>query len=234
MNTGICEKCGTTIPLRTLEGEPRSDHTCKLCHPPKKSQGKKGIGGIFVHLLALVACAAAGFASCAYSGASNTNVEEAPPEPPVAGATLVNELILPEEVHFKNLWQVTFGGQNAEAYWSYSGNRLSLQKTEKRVGLDCDRIYVTGADGSLQGTGEIVSLRADMVFKAVGQTLVHDDLDASLSLEKGRIVVDADRKTSLGDVWAGGDCVLGGEDLTVTAVEDGKIAAESINAALSA
>lgn len=92
----------------------------------------------------------------------------------------------------------------------------------------------TGEDGSLQGTGEIVSLRADLVFKAVGQTLVRDDLDASLSLEKGRIVVGADRRTSLGDVWAGGDCVLGGEDLTVTAVEDGKIAAESINAALSA
>ncbi len=33
-------------------------------------------------------------------------------------------------------------------------------------------------------------------------------------------------------VWAGGDCVAGGSDLTVVAVEDGKIAAESINRAL--
>ncbi|WP_299483583.1 NAD(P)-dependent oxidoreductase [uncultured Roseibium sp.] len=93
---------------------------------------------------------------------------------------------------------------------------------------------VSLADGTLNGTGEILSLPADMVFKAVGQTLVRDDLDATIALEKGRIVVDADRKTSLDDVWAGGDCVLGGEDLTVTAVEDGKIAAESINAALNA
>jgi glutamate synthase (NADPH/NADH) small chain len=74
---------------------------------------------------------------------------------------------------------------------------------------------------------------ADMVFKAVGQKLVQADLGDALSLEKGRIVVDDDRKTNLPDVWAGGDCVLGGEDLTVAAVEDGKIAAESINAALS-
>jgi dihydropyrimidine dehydrogenase (NAD+) subunit PreT len=93
---------------------------------------------------------------------------------------------------------------------------------------------VSGDDGSLTGTGEFLTLPADMVFKAVGQTLVQDDLDDSLTIEKGRIVVDADRKTSLADVWAGGDSVLGGEDLTVAAVEDGKIAAESINAALSA
>jgi glutamate synthase (NADPH/NADH) small chain len=89
-------------------------------------------------------------------------------------------------------------------------------------------------NGSLTGTGEVITLPADMVFKAVGQTLVQADLGEALSLEKGRIVVDADRKTSLADVWAGGDCVLGGEDLTVAAVEDGKIAAESINAALTA
>ncbi|MEP3047091.1 MAG: NAD(P)-dependent oxidoreductase [Roseibium sp.] len=89
-------------------------------------------------------------------------------------------------------------------------------------------------NGSLNGTGEVVTLPADMVFKAVGQTLVEADLGGALTLEKGRIVVDADRKTNLADVWAGGDCVAGGEDLTVAAVEDGKVAAEAINAALSA
>ena len=41
-------------------------------------------------------------------------------------------------------------------------------------------------------------------------------------MKDGRIVVDAERRTSLEGVWAGGDCVLGGEDLTVSAVEDGK------------
>lgn len=91
----------------------------------------------------------------------------------------------------------------------------------------------TDKDGALKGTGEYLTLAADMVFKAVGQTLVQEDLDASITIEKERIVVSADRRTNLDDVWAGGDCALGGEDLTVTAVEDGKIAAESIHTALS-
>jgi len=41
--------------------------------------------------------------------------------------------------------------------------------------------------------------------------------------------VDDNRKTSLPDVWAGGDCINGGEDLTVCAVQDGKLAALDID-----
>ncbi len=92
-------------------------------------------------------------------------------------------------------------------------------------------------NGNLVGTGESVELDADMVFKAVGQTLreeVPEHTAGSLAVEKGRIVVSDDRKTNLDNVWAGGDCVVGGDNLTVTAVEDGKIAAASIHEALSA
>lgn len=95
----------------------------------------------------------------------------------------------------------------------------------------------TDANGPLSGTGEIIEVPADMVFKAVGQTLVQAELSGtpeSIAIENGRIAVDADRKTSLDGIWAGGDCILGGEDLTVAAVEDGKIAAEAIHRALSA
>ncbi|MFV2032491.1 MAG: NAD(P)-dependent oxidoreductase [Gammaproteobacteria bacterium] len=86
----------------------------------------------------------------------------------------------------------------------------------------------SNANGRLEGTGEYFSLAADMLFKAIGQTF---DASASsaLELDKGRIRVDADRKTSLDGVWAGGDCVCDGEDLTVAAVQDGKLAAKSIN-----
>ena len=49
------------------------------------------------------------------------------------------------------------------------------------------------------------------------------------AFHQDRIAVDADRKTSLAGVWAGGDCVAGGEDLTVSAVQDGKLAALSID-----
>lgn len=84
------------------------------------------------------------------------------------------------------------------------------------------------ANGCLSGTGEKITLPADMVFKAVGQKLIRCDI-SELHLEKGRIVVDSNQKTNLKDTWAGGDCTPNGEDLTVTAVEDGKVAAESIH-----
>jgi len=87
-------------------------------------------------------------------------------------------------------------------------------------------------DGNISQTGKTFQLEADVVFKAIGQTLSADQLGDSakgLTLEKGRIAVNENRKTSLDNVWAGGDCVSGGEDLTVSAVQDGKLAAESIH-----
>ncbi|MEO8629265.1 MAG: NAD(P)-dependent oxidoreductase [Betaproteobacteria bacterium] len=89
--------------------------------------------------------------------------------------------------------------------------------------------------GRLRGAGHGYTLRADMLFKAIGQVLVTDSISGSadmLELEAGRIVVDTERRTSIAGVWAGGDCAAGGQDLTVTAVEDGKRAAQSIDRAL--
>ncbi|MCP4765022.1 MAG: NAD(P)-dependent oxidoreductase [Gammaproteobacteria bacterium] len=76
--------------------------------------------------------------------------------------------------------------------------------------------------------GETFTLAADMLFKAIGQKF-SAKIDSSIELEKGRIRVDAERKTSVAGVWAGGDCVFEGEDLTVAAAQDGKLAAKSIN-----
>jgi TolB protein len=53
-------------------------------------------------------------------------------------------LILPGENHFKSLRQVTFGGDNAEAYWSFDDQMLVFQATNPRWGVQCDQIYVTG------------------------------------------------------------------------------------------
>lgn len=92
-----------------------------------------------------------------------------------------------------------------------------------------------GDDGGLVGTGKTRVIEADMVMKAIGQCFVplsSSDESGVLELEKGRIAVDAEQRTSLEGVWAGGDCVVGGEDLTVQGVEDGKVAAHSIHAAL--
>jgi Tol biopolymer transport system component len=48
--------------------------------------------------------------------------------------------------HLSNLRQLTFGGQNAEAYWSPDGKRLIFQSTRDK--LECDQIYIMNADGS--------------------------------------------------------------------------------------
>jgi glutamate synthase (NADPH/NADH) small chain len=71
------------------------------------------------------------------------------------------------------------------------------------------------------------------VFTAIGQKGTLGIFGAeSPELKGGKLVVDQRRRTSLKGVWAGGDCVAGGLDLTVSAVEDGKQAARSIDAAL--
>ena len=91
-------------------------------------------------------------------------------------------------------------------------------------------------DGRLAGTGERFELACDQLFKAVGQKLRPTDLNGSarqLEVARGKIAVDIDRRTSFGNVWAGGDAVGLDQDLTVVAVEDGKRAAQAIDAYLS-
>lgn len=55
-------------------------------------------------------------------------------------------LTLDGEKHFKNVRQLTFGGENAEAYFSFDGKQLIFQS--KRDGHGCDRIYRMNIDGS--------------------------------------------------------------------------------------
>lgn len=102
-------------------------------------------------------------------------------------------------------------------------------KGGKAIGVELE--YTAMKGGKLSGTGETVTLAADQVFRAIGQTLA---AVSGLDLESGRIRADADGRTSNPKIWAGGDCVRAGEDLTVTAVAQGRDAAESIHRALSA
>ncbi|MEM5297732.1 NAD(P)-dependent oxidoreductase [Burkholderia sp. JPY481] len=85
--------------------------------------------------------------------------------------------------------------------------------------------------GALRGNGEIVRVEADMVLKAIGQKLLPAGLDGlQLTDGAGRIAVDANGATSLTGVFAGGDCAgHAGTDLTVQAVQDGKLAAHAID-----
>ena len=57
-----------------------------------------------------------------------------------------NSLVVPGEKHLTNIKQLTFGGENAEAYFSFDGKKLSFQS--KRDGRGCDQIYSMNIDGS--------------------------------------------------------------------------------------
>ena len=120
-------------------------------------------------------------------------------------------------------------------------NGVSIREWSVPKALDANGGHVEGIsfagvqelNGQLVPTGKHWSLEADTVLKAIGQTLVlADPLLATLALRSGRILVDTEGRTSLAKVWAGGDCTFGGRDLTVEAVEHGKIAAYSVDRAL--
>ncbi len=90
--------------------------------------------------------------------------------------------------------------------------------------------YTSSHNGQLTGTGETIRLPADQVLKAIGQTL--DGAPEGLELDGNKIAVSGAGRTSMAGVWAGGDCAAGGEDLTVTAVAEGRDAAMDIHASL--
>jgi Tol biopolymer transport system component len=70
------------------------------------------------------------------------------------------EMALPEERHLRNMRQLTFGGDNAEAYWAFGGDRLILQSNRKPY--QCDQIEILpvtsgGAGGGGGGEPKLVS-----------------------------------------------------------------------------
>ncbi|HEX2147704.1 MAG TPA: NAD(P)-dependent oxidoreductase [Pseudorhizobium sp.] len=104
--------------------------------------------------------------------------------------------------------------------------RRIIGKDGQVAGIEVE--YTALREGKLIGTGEIGVIAADQVMKAIGQSFAASGLN-SLRMDCGKIAVDVEGHTSIDDVWAGGDCVAQGEDLTVSAVAQGRDAAESIN-----
>ncbi len=90
--------------------------------------------------------------------------------------------------------------------------------------------YTEDGPNGLAQTGETFTLKADQVLKAIGQHL--DGAPGVLDLDGGKIAVTGPGRTSQTGIWAGGDCATGGDDLTVTAVAEGRDAADDIHATL--
>lgn len=81
-----------------------------------------------------------------------------------AKASNGDSLLYPGETHFKNLQQLTFGGDNAEAYFSFDGKYLIYQTTQPKEGIMCDQIWM----GKIPEPGE--EFKPKLVSTGTGRT----------------------------------------------------------------
>ena len=109
--------------------------------------------------------------------------------------------------------------------------QVLLDAAGKVAGMRFEKTRMEGT--RLTGTGETFEVAADAIFKAIGQSLdtdvLIDPMAALLRRDGDKIAVDADFRTVLPGIYAGGDCVAPGQDLTVQAVQHGKLAALAIH-----
>lgn len=108
-------------------------------------------------LTALLATACCVLVSCTETSAPENTEPQTESLTPATSAAPLTLPDLPdsldrgyeEEVHFNNVRQLTYGGDNAEAYWSFDGRSLVFQATNPGWGVECDQIYVMDlADGT--------------------------------------------------------------------------------------
>ena len=132
-------------------GDPARQH-------PGNGRGRRGHAALAVIALAgaLAVSPPAGRTQPAGSATAPSTASSGSGSSPSPAAALADTLIRDGEGHFAHLWQLTFGGENAEAYWSQDGGKLILQST--RDGWPCDQEYVlelaTGATHRVStGTG---------------------------------------------------------------------------------
>ena len=90
--------------------------------------------------------------------------------------------------------------------------------------------YTVEGPNGLERIGDTFSLQADQVLKAIGQKL--EEITDLVKTDGRKIKVSQNGRTSHLAIWAGGDCASGGDDLTVTAVAEGRNAAEDMHKTL--
>lgn len=69
----------------------------------------------------------------------------------------VDSLRYEQEIHLKNVRQLTFGGDNAEAYWSFDDSKIVFQAKNEKWGAICDQIYVANVGEELRDVPQLVS-----------------------------------------------------------------------------
>ena len=80
-----------------------------------------------------------------------TAPDQAPAKSETSDAT---SLAYNQEIHLANVRQLTFGGDNAEAYWAFNNDALVYQTTQPQAGIPCDRIFVMPLDEEATADGK--------------------------------------------------------------------------------
>ncbi len=144
-------------------------------------------------------------------------------------AAVQSKLLGAEEVHMVyRRGPEAMGASLVEREWAQTRG-VTIHHHLRPAEITASGVRFTAPDGSS------TTLPADSVLRAIGQKLDESVLAGTgLTLQGGRVVADADGRTGLPRIYAGGDCRAGGRDLTVEAVEDGKRAAAAIHADISA
>ncbi len=114
-----------------------------------------------------------------------------------------------------------------------SGVRILTNLLPKRIITKDDKLeeivfaYAKSSNGKLEAGLEEINLKSDQIFKAIGQTC--DEIDSKINGPSQKVTTIEGGRIGGQNIWAGGDCSSEGEDLTVTAVAQGRDAAEDIN-----
>ncbi|MGJ8663594.1 MAG: FAD-dependent oxidoreductase, partial [Marinicella sp.] len=162
-------------------------------------------------------------------GAGNTAIDAAVQAKRLGAANVTLVYRRGEEHMSATEWEVNLARTNGVNIHLWAApNSIKGQDYVKAIEFNKTKIK----HNKLVNSGQSYQLKADMVLKAIGQKLNSADITA-LDTNRGKIVVNDQYETSVKGVFAGGDAINSGEDLTVQAVEDGKQAAHSIDAALS-
>ena len=108
----------------------------------------------YLSLLMLAFCLMACESNAPKETASETTETSTTEETTTANT---DTLVYPEEKNLSNLKQLTFGGDNAEAYFSYDNSQLVFQATNTKWGAECDQIYMMSTNGYTGDQAKLLS-----------------------------------------------------------------------------
>ena len=133
---------------------------------------------------------------------------------PIPQARSADHLIEEGETHFAHLWMLTDGGENAEAYWNFAGDRLSFQRRSPDQGIECDRIFVLE-----RGFGSFVPVSDGTGVTTCAYFLPDDERVIYASTRAAQAACPPPPDFSQGYVWP----IHSGYDLWVRDLASGKL-----------